>query len=118
MKILLNKFFVAFAILVLPLGASAKTITDIIKTDLTGWLNDLVVLVVGVAVLVFIWGLVVFIAKSGDETARAEGKQKMIWGIIALFVMVSVWGIVRLISESFLGAGDQNSALKSPGLPK
>lgn len=58
--------------------------------------NSLVVLVIALAVLAFFWGLAKFIFNvSGDEKSVEEGKRIMIWGIIALFVMVSVWGIIR-----------------------
>ncbi len=56
-------------------------------------------LLIAIALLVFIWGLVVFIAQSDNEQARTAGKQKMIWGIIALFVIVSVWGLVNLLQQ-------------------
>jgi heme/copper-type cytochrome/quinol oxidase subunit 2 len=61
--------------------------------------NSLLVITAGVAVLVFFWGLVVFVFKSGDEKSHTEGKNRMIWGIIALVVMVSVWGIIRFVSQ-------------------
>ena len=120
MKSLANKYFLLLVAVALPKLASAETIPTII-TKMGVWIGSLVTLVVGVAVLVFIWGLVVFISKSNDETGRAEGKQRMIWGIIAIFVMVSVWGIVILISDSFLGEGSSTTngnALPPPGLPK
>ena len=49
------------------------------------------------ALLFFFWGLVQFIAKSDEEQARSEGRRRMLWGIVALFVLVSVWGMVMLI---------------------
>ncbi len=50
----------------------------------------------GLALLVFLWGLVKFISRlGGDEKAVTEGKKLMVWGLIALFVMISVWGILR-----------------------
>jgi hypothetical protein len=53
------------------------------------------------ALLAFIWGLVKFIARvGGDEKAIQEGKSLMIWGVIALFIMVSIWGILRFFSDS------------------
>ena len=52
-----------------------------------------------VAVAVFVWGAVVFIVKSGDEKARTEGKRRMMWGIISIFIIVSVWGFVALIQS-------------------
>ncbi len=56
-------------------------------------------IVAGLALLFFFWGLAKFILKADDETAREEGKQVMKWGIVALFVMVSVWGIVAFLQE-------------------
>lgn len=53
---------------------------------------------VGLAVLVFFKGLIVFIAKSGDAKSHEEGRSLMIWGVLALFIMVSVFGILRLFS--------------------
>jgi hypothetical protein len=50
----------------------------------------------GLAFLVFLWGLVKFIFRlEGDEKAVADGKNLMKWGLLALFVMVSIWGILR-----------------------
>lgn len=60
----------------------------------------LIILAAGVALLAFFWGLAKFIFRSaGDEKAVEEGKRLMIWGVIALFVMVSVWGIVRFVQK-------------------
>ena len=67
--------------------------------DVGSLVDYLIILLVGIAVLVFFWGLVRFIFKAGDEKAKDEGKRLMIWGIIALFVMVSVWGLVKFIQD-------------------
>ena len=96
-----------------PLLAQAETdLKSIIGTGIS-ILESLIPLLIGLALVYFIWGIVEFIGKSGDETARTEGKQKMIWGIIALFVIVAVWGLVGVIAQSFLD-GDYGS---SPGAP-
>lgn len=51
-----------------------------------------------VALLVFFWGLVKFIFAVGGDTAAVEqGRTLMIWGTIALFVLVSIWGIILFI---------------------
>ena len=49
------------------------------------------------ALLFFFWGLAQFIAKSDDEQARSEGRWRMVWGIAALFVLVSVWAIIMMV---------------------
>ncbi|MEK7187157.1 MAG: hypothetical protein AAB690_02570 [Patescibacteria group bacterium] len=66
----------------------------------------------GVALLVFFWGLVKFIAKSGDEKSHQDGRSLMVWGLIALFVMVSFLGIVYLFYDD-LGF----NSVKPFGLP-
>ena len=52
----------------------------------------------GLAFLVFLWGLAKFIFRiGGDEKAVGEGKSLMVWGLIALFVMMSFWAIIAFV---------------------
>lgn len=62
-------------------------------------LDQTIVLLVGIALLVFFWGLTKFLYK-GSEKAIEEGKNIMVWGVIALFVMVSVWGLVGFVGRT------------------
>ena len=58
-------------------------------------------IIASLSLLVFIWGLVKFISRvGGDEKAVTEGKKLMIWGLIALFIMISIWGILRFFYSS------------------
>jgi uncharacterized membrane protein YidH (DUF202 family) len=66
-------------------------------------LNASVGLIIGFSLFLFIVGAVRFIATAGDEKSREDGKQLMVWGVLALFVMVTVWGIVALIKTTFIG---------------
>lgn len=58
-------------------------------------------LLFGIAILVFIWGVVQFISNADNEEKRTQGRDFMVYGIIALFVMVSVWGLVSVLSNTF-----------------
>lgn len=73
--------------------------------DLVGGIQGiadlLIPLVVSLGLLFFFWGLAVFILNAGDPEARGKGVSIMIWGIVALTVMLSIWGIIELISEIF-----------------
>ncbi|MDP3763841.1 MAG: hypothetical protein Q8Q92_04375 [bacterium] len=74
-------------------------------------------IVVAIALLGFFWGLVKFIFAQGDETAKADAKKIMLWGLIALFVMVAVWGLVRFIGNAFgIQQGDTIIVPRVPGL--
>jgi len=108
-----------FASAILPTFALARDVDFSWITSLATAVGDLVSLlipiVIAIGLLFFIWGLVTYIAASGDEAAKEEGKRKMIWGIIALFVIVAVWGLVALLGE-VVGVG-QGSTVTTPVIP-
>lgn len=87
--------------LAVPLFANAQTanLTSTIMMISTV-ISLLIPVAISLALLFFIWGLVIFIKNSGEEEALEEGKRKMIWGIIALFVIIAVWGLVWFIAHS------------------
>lgn len=55
----------------------------------------------GIALLVFFWGLSRFILASGDPKGNAAGKNLMIWGVVALFIMISFKGIIAIAQQQF-----------------
>jgi len=92
----------------MPLFAYAQgTITNIdgLIETLIGWVELLVPFLITLATLFFFWGLAKFILNAGDEEARKQGKDIMIWGVVAFFVMVSFWGLVGFIGST-LGLED------------
>jgi heme/copper-type cytochrome/quinol oxidase subunit 2 len=58
-------------------------------------------LIIGVAVLLFLFGVLKYVTNGGDPEKRTEARNTMIWGIIAIFVMVSVWGLVNVLTNTF-----------------
>ena len=66
-----------------------------------GLINPLLLVLAGLSLLVFFIGLVAFIFQSGDVKAHEEGKARMKWGLVGLFVMVSLWGLIQLIYGNF-----------------
>lgn len=60
-------------------------------------------IVAGLALWLFFLGLQGFIISAGNEEAREHGKKVMLWGIISIFVMVSIWGILLWLSGDIFG---------------
>lgn len=89
----------ALGSMALPALAGAATLLDTLSLANT-FLNALIGLFVTLAIVVFFWGLVKYLWGQSSENA-SEGLQIMMWGIIAIFVMVSVWGIIRLLQSTF-----------------
>lgn len=68
---------------------------------LVDYIIDPIILVVFAAgFFMFVWGIVQFIWKL-DEGAQSSGKQHMLWGILGMLIMVSVYGIIALIDDTF-----------------
>lgn len=71
-------------------------------TQASQFLGNLVPVAVTLAVLAFFWFLINFIWKRGEDgDARQKAISGMGWSIMALFVMVAIWGIVGLLANMF-----------------
>ena len=79
---------------------TGSTITDIIFF-MINIINQAVVLVMALALLFFFWGVAMFIYNADNEDKKTEGKKVMMWGIIALFVMLFVWQIINILANTF-----------------
>ncbi len=63
-------------------------------------LNGVVPVLIALAVVYFIWGVISYVL-AGDEEAKSAGRDRIIFGIIGLAVIVAVWGLVRILTETF-----------------
>jgi hypothetical protein len=82
-------------------NAGSKDFGAIVKLIINSILNPVVALLIGFAVVYFMWGLIVYVRRGGEEGDRTKGIQMMSYGIFALFVMVSVWGLVNILINTF-----------------
>ncbi|MFC1731323.1 pilin [candidate division KSB1 bacterium] len=96
----MKTFFVLAGLLVMPLSTNAQGLGGVLGT-FSNLINLAIPIVLALAVLYFFWGLAQYILAQGSEDKREEGRNIMIWGIIALFVMVSIWGLIRLLQDTF-----------------
>ena len=61
--------------------------------------NVLVPVLFAIAFIVFLWGVFkTFIIGATSEEAKEEGKSLMLYGLIGFFVMVSIWGLVNILT--------------------
>ncbi|MDQ3244998.1 MAG: pilin [bacterium] len=74
--------------------------------------DSIVPLLFAVALVAFLYGVVKFLMNADNQEEADKGKKFMIWGIVALAVMFSVWGLVGILRSTF---GVTNSAI--PKLP-
>lgn len=76
-------------------------------------LNMLLPILVVVATLFFVWACIQLIRAQKDEE-RTEGRKRALWGIIALFILVSIWGLVALLQGIFFGGNTSNDGFGVP----
>ncbi len=75
--------------------------------------NVLLVVLAGVAVIVFIVGIIQFVLRAGDAEKRKEARGYMIYGVIAFAVIIGLYGLANGIL-SFFNVDDDNSTLTVP----
>jgi hypothetical protein len=100
-KKLFKKIFLSLVVFspILALASGDSLNTLIINT--ARLIQDGVIpVVIGLALLTFLWGVMKY-GTSRDEASRKESIAIIINGIIVLFVMVSVWGLVAVFSDFF-----------------
>ncbi len=73
------------------------------STGIIGLINIIVIpLLIGVVFLYFVAGVVnYFFVNGGDEKKRGEGKQFVLYGILGLTLMFTVWGIINIVLFTF-----------------
>ncbi len=80
----------------LPLAAQASTFAEIVNGQIVPLGNAVIALLYALAFIAFLIGLVRLFFSSNEE-ARQNGRQFAIWGIVGLFVLFAVWGLVRVL---------------------
>lgn len=101
--------------------ASCSKIKFLSLLDILIWVKCIIVvaiipLIFTAALAFFLWGVMKFIAAS-DSTKKKEGKNFMIAGLIGLFVMTSLWGLINIVSNT-LGTGSVVPVLQTSSLKK
>lgn len=97
----MKKFALGFAAYFAPVIALAQvTNVDSAATLFFRIINSILIpAIFALAFLYFIWGVFTYVM-AHDEGKRAEGQKIMLWGVIGLFVMISVWGLVSILTST------------------
>ena len=86
----------AISAIIVPMVAFAQA-NDLLANTNRVLLSVIPVLMV-LATVVFLWGVVMYVIAGGDEEKLGRAKGYIVAGIIGLFVMLAVWGIVNALA--------------------
>lgn len=81
---------------------------------LSSIVNSVIPFIVGLTVFVIIWGIFLYVAKADEEEKRSQGRQFILWGVIGVFFMLSVWGFINIL----LGTFDLKRTIDPKDIPK
>ena len=76
-------------------------VTTLVRKFETLIVYPVIVVVFALGFFLFIFGLVEFLWKLNEGGDNKEGKQHMLWGIVGKLIMVSVWGILDILDNTF-----------------
>lgn len=91
-----------------------QTFADLLQCGTNAVITPLIYLISAVALLVFLWGVFQYIKEAGNDAKRAEASKMILYGLIGLFVMVSVWGLVYVIKNTFPLKDDYKPSIQLP----
>ncbi|OGG78019.1 hypothetical protein A3A36_00935 [Candidatus Kaiserbacteria bacterium RIFCSPLOWO2_01_FULL_52_12b] len=83
-------------------GFCVSSICGIAQTILYIINAILVPVLFAIAFIVFLYGIAkAYIFSHGDPEKVKEGHSLVFWGIIAFAIMISVWGLVNVVANTF-----------------
>jgi uncharacterized membrane-anchored protein len=114
MKKLLKISAVALAVLPGIAFASDNPLLDII-TKVGQIVNTIIPILLAAAVAYFFWGVIQYAFLAKDDASKKTARGIMVYGIIGLFVMVAVWGLVNML-KTFTGTSNAPTSVQAPGI--
>ncbi len=64
-------------------------------------LNPLILLAFGIAFVYFLYGIIKFLSLDAANKSRVEARNAIMWGIVGMIIMVSVFGIIKFVLDTF-----------------
>ncbi len=115
---MLKKVLAGGSVALLPMLVFAQStdlgyFTDLVE-NIQEIVNGIIPIVIGLAVIYFIYGLISYMMADDDDKKKAA-RSVMLYGVIAIAVMVSIWGLVNLLQDIF--GIDSNANINIPTVP-
>ena len=122
----MKKVLLSVGTFLLPVVAFAQTGTNNISqtqgqvtsalNSLTAIVNSVIPFLLAIAVVVFIWGVIKYVVASSPDD-KAAGRGYIIYGIIGIVVILSIFGLVKLVQNIFGIGNTQLTGNDFPSIP-
>ncbi|OGG58046.1 hypothetical protein A2853_00950 [Candidatus Kaiserbacteria bacterium RIFCSPHIGHO2_01_FULL_55_17] len=74
---------------------------QLLENFVTYLINPAILVIFTAGFFLFTWGLVRFLLDLDKGANREQHIQHMVWGVVGMFVMASVYGILALLDNTF-----------------
>lgn len=79
-------------------------------------LYPVIILLTGIAFLVFLYGCLIYITHAENSSAREEGRSHIIYSLIGMFVMLVAYAILTIAANTF-GLNQELDCSSDPSTP-
>ena len=87
-------------------NTSASTaVQGVISKISSAILVPVIEIIFGLAIILFVWGAAGLILHKDNPEGRTQSQKHILWGVVGMFIMLSAYGIIRVVAGS-LGCGD------------
>jgi uncharacterized membrane protein YuzA (DUF378 family) len=62
--------------------------------------NPIIYLLIGLAVIYFLWGVLVFVRNADSSEGRTLGAKHVFWGVVGIAIMFSVFAFIHVIENT------------------
>lgn len=77
------------------------TLGDIIRVTWNDAIQPAIIFLFLLATVIFIWGLIEFVASADSEEGRTRGKSKILYGTIGMTIMLATGALMTVIDNFF-----------------
>ncbi len=101
-----------------PTVCTAGGITNLqgIMCKFSELFNAVLPVLIGLAVVYFVFGVVSYVIAS-EEEAKTKGRDRIIYGIIGLAVIIGMWALVLIVRNTFLASNSNTQNINFPTVP-
>ena len=97
----MKKITTFLIIFILPNILFAKSFREISTNIYNTYVSSTVNILIGLATLFFFYAIFKFVWVKANGADKEEAKGRLLWSVIALFIMFSFWGLIQITKESF-----------------
>ena len=95
------------------INSGIENIGSIVTTANKTIAGPVVLFLSALCTILFLWFLVIFLIhrNKGDDTQLGKDKKNLLWSMVALFFLVTVWGVIQ-VAQGILGITEKDKDIR------